>query len=274
MKIIAVANNKGGVAKTTTAATLGYGLWKKMHDNGDDGRVLFIDLDPQGNLSDQFGVRDLAGERCVGDLLLGNKSFKQTVVPLDRSNDNIFRPNLFLLPASPMLESSTQELSMRTMIPKYRDAGMKLETILRDTLSSVMSYFSLVIIDCPPKLDVLKPAVYNFATDVVVPIKADSLSLRGAQQHTADMARMKQSNRALYQANLSAVVPTMVPARQVLASQVEATIRRVYGRLVSASIPESVFVKESPASSGRTLFEYAPDSAPAAAYWELVERFA
>lgn len=275
MKIIAVANNKGGVAKTTTAGNLADGLARSMiRDGKATGRVLAIDLDPQGNLADFFGVRRSIGTRCIGELLVGRQSLKEVVMPLDRSGEDLPRPNLFLIPASTALESTAQELVMRQMIPAYRDT-LDLDTVLRDVLSPILPHFEYVILDCPPKLDVLKRAVYNLADEVVVPVKADHISLIGARQHTNDLVALKEGkNGRKFQARLVAILPTMVPTRQVLARQTIQVMKRYYRDLVADPVPDSVLVKESPATNGRTLFEYAPDSPPAQAYLSLVRRIA
>lgn len=275
MKIIAVANNKGGVAKTTTAGNLADGLARTLVRDGEiTGRVLAIDLDPQGNLADFFGVRKHVGQRCIGELLVGRQSLKQVVIPLDRTDEELPRPNLFLIPASNALESTAQELIMRQMLPAYRDS-MDIDTILRDVLGPLFSHFEYIVLDCPPKLDVLKRAVYNLADEVVVPVKADHISLIGARQHTNDLVALKQGKHGRkFPARLAAILPTMVPSRQVLARQTIEVMKRYYRDLVADAIPDSVLVKESPATNGRTLFEYAPDSPPAQAYLSLVRRIA
>ena len=136
-----------------------------------------------------------------------------------------------------------------------------------------MGQFAFIVIDCPPKLDTLKRAVYNFADRVVVPVKADHVSLVGARQHTDDLYNLHDENPRKFKARVSLVIPTMMPSRQVLAGQVVEQMQAFYGRdLVTAPIPESVYVKEAPAASGQTLFEYAPSSAPSRAYATIVER--
>ncbi|MCA9935856.1 MAG: ParA family protein, partial [Anaerolineales bacterium] len=119
----------------------------------------------------------------------------------------------------------------------------------------------------------LKRAVYNFADEVIVPIKADHVSLVGARQHTDDLYQLQQEDSRKFKARVSLVVPTMLPSRQVLATQVVEQMQAFYGRdLVSEPVPESVYVKEAPAAGGKTLFEYAPGSAPAKVYAAIVER--
>src|SRR5690606_24437424 len=105
--VIAVANNKGGVAKTTTAVNLADGLARRLigADGRPTGHVLLVDLDPQGNVADALGVRSRvydaetnAGGPCVSFLLTGQKGLRESVIPLDRTADGLPRPNLFLIP--------------------------------------------------------------------------------------------------------------------------------------------------------------------------------
>lgn len=273
--VIAVADNKGGVAKTTTAGNVGYGLSRVLMRNGDPtGYVLMIDLDPQGNLSDFFGVRGRVGSRCIGNVLdkPGDVStLKDNIVSLDRSSDGFPRPNMFLIPASRELEYTTEDLVLRQL--SKRNNGFSLETVLQDAIAPIIGRFRYIIIDCPPKLDVLKRTVYNFADEVIVPVKVDYMSFQGAQQHTNDLSALRSGDRPV-KAKLRWVLPTMLRPRQVLARETLAAMVKLYGRAYIADpIPESVDVKESPVR-GQSLFEYAPDSPPAVAYAKLVRSVA
>lgn len=277
-RVIAIADNKGGVGKTTTAGVLADGLARmsKKHRNRAD--VLIIDLDPQGNQADIFGVRsDVLAERlCIGNVLMepGDlRILQNNIISLDRSEEGYARPNLYLLPASRNLEDVTQDLVVMTTMRTARRSGFNLDTVLADALAPLLGSFAFIIIDCPPKLDTLKRAVYNFADEVIVPVKADHVSLVGARQHTDDLYNLQQEDSRKFKARVSLVVPTMLPSRQVLASQVVEQMQAFYGRdLVSDPVPESVYVKEAPAAGGQTLFEYAPSSAPSRAYASIVER--
>jgi chromosome partitioning protein len=275
-KVIAVANNKGGVAKTTTAGNLGYGLSRYLMKGGQiQGHVLMVDLDPQGNLSDFFGVRQRAEGKCIGNILdkPGDvDALKANVIKLDRDDDGLQRPNIFLIPASRELEFVTEELTMRQLSQRHK--GFDISMALSDALAPLVGRFRYVVIDCPPKLDVLKRAVYNFADDVIVPVKADYMSFQGAQQHTNDLRTLRDEYGDKIKARLRFVLPTMVQPRQVLAREVMEAMISLYGRgYVADPIPESVDVKESPAR-GQSLFEYAPQSVPAVAYGKLVGRVA
>lgn len=279
-RVIAVANNKGGVAKTTTAASLAYGLARKLHETygAKSPRVLAIDLDPQGNLSDLFGLRKQQAEQaaCVGNILESGRLSRENFVEADREEEGLPRPNLLLIPASRGLEDVAQDLVLRQM---SRRAKFDLTTVLYDCLHPLLSIeaskrpFAFIVIDCPPKLDVLKRAVYHFADEVVVPVKTDHVSLIGVKQHTDDLYALKEEDKRKFKAVLRFVVPTMMRSREVLDKSIYGDLVRLYtAKLVAEPVPQSVVVKEAPATNGRIIFEYAPDSPPAIVYQKLVER--
>lgn len=280
--VIAVANNKGGVAKTTTAVNLADGLARQMMgaDGRPSGHVMLIDLDPQGNVADATGVRPQVHDPetnkdgpCISFLLLGQRTLRDSVLSLDRTGDGLPRPNLFLIPASRRLEKTTDELILRD----YAEARKKkaersyplLDDVLVERLAPALGIFRYIVIDCPPKLDVLKTAVYRFADRVIVPTKPDFLSVQGAVQHTEDMYGMEGEIKA----RLAYIVPSMVNLRQVMDQEMMVSLMKAYGRKrIAAPVPQAVVVKESAGRGGRTLMEYAPESPAALAYRHLVER--
>lgn len=270
--ILAVANNKGGVAKTTTAANLA----SKLSENH---TVLLVDIDPQGNLADFFGLRSKVFDSrntpdglCISNLLTGKATLKQSIIPADRSADGVPRPNLYLIPASRELEYTAEELLVQDFVGRRSKRGqIPIDDILEHYLSPAVKAFDFIIIDCPPKLDTLKLAVYRFANYVIVPVKTDHISVTGAVQHTKDLAELRSTGDV--SAELAFIVPTMHDGRQILAQQMLDGLIDTYGPgAVTAPVPQSVKVKESPAAGGRSLFEYAPRSAPADAYLDLVQR--
>ena len=289
-RIIAVANNKGGVAKTTTAGNLAYGLAHRSAGNGDGGgKVLIVDLDSQGNQADFFGVRPRLYDpvtnpegACISHLINeANSNIRDFVISVDRTGAGLPRPNLFLVPATRELNFAVENLGAIDSISAYQasisrgrsrlPATRRLDTILSDRLARLTHNFEFVVLDCPPNLDALKRAVYEFADEVIVPVKADRLSAIGAQQHTDEIVRLIREHDL--KVRISFIVPTMMRARQVLAEETVDMLRTRYGAgRVATPIPESVYIKEGPAAGGLTVYEYAPNSAPARAYTDLVER--
>jgi chromosome partitioning protein len=282
-RVIAIANNKGGVGKTTTAANLAFGLATKL---GEGGRVLLIDLDTQGNQADMLGVRERVYHpttnpdgACISNLINDpDCAIHEFIISVDRREEGLNRPNLFLVPATNELSLATDNIAAIDSVNAYQASISRsrrapvvkpqMDTLLSDRFARVKQTFDYIIIDCPPNLDTLKTAVYEFADEVIVPVKTDRLSAIGAQQHTDDILTMIRERGITVR--ISHIVPTMMQGRQILASQTVDWLKKRYGNLVSTPIPESVHVKESPAAEGRTLFEYAPDSKPAKAYNDLV----
>jgi chromosome partitioning protein len=289
-RIIAVANNKGGVGKTTTAGNLAYGLARVLQSqNGGVGKVLIVDLDVQGNQADFFGVRDRlydpetnAGGACLSNLFNDPEcNARDFVISLDRAREGFARPNLFLSPATRELGFAVENLAAVDSISDYQASisrGRKklaavhqLDTVLSERFERLAHNFDFILVDCPPNLDILKRAVYEFAGEVIVPVKTDRLSAIGAQQHTDDIVRMIRQHDL--KIKISFIVPTMMRARQVLAEQTVESLRSRYGASrVAMPVPESVYIKEGPAAGGLAVFEYAPKSEPAKAYADLVRR--
>lgn len=282
-RVIAIANNKGGVGKTTTASNLAYGLATNL---GEGGRVLLIDLDTQGNQADMFGVRERVYHpkanpdgACISNLINDSDCpIHEFIISVDRGAEGLNRPNLFLTPATNELSLSIDNVIAIDSVNAYQASisrsrrtpvvKRQMDTLLSERFERVKQTFDYIIIDCPPNLDALKTAVYEFADDVIVPVKTDRLSAIGAQQHTDDILMMIQERG--FKVRISHIVPTMMHSRQILASQTVEWLKKRYGSRVSTPIPESVHVKESPAADGRTLFEYSPESKPAKAYKDLV----
>jgi len=280
--VIAIANNKGGTGKTSTACNLGFGLSRKLRKNGQPtGAVLIVDLDPQGNVSDFFNLRPEVYDpdtnqdgRCISFTLLEEAGLKEMIVPVLRDNE---KSNLFVLPASRELESATMIL-LRDENNRQQDIAARgtsrippLDELLARVLEPAMGIFRYIILDCPPKLDALKRAVYHFADHVIVPTKAEYVSVAGTVEHTEDLARLINEDAYRYKARILYVLPTMVNVREVSDRQMRDSLAEKYGHsLMADPIPDSVKVKESPGAGGLSVFEYDPKSAPSRAYFNLV----
>jgi chromosome partitioning protein len=246
--IYALANQKGGVGKTTTAVNLAACL----ADAGE--RVLVVDLDPQANATSGLGER--ANGTSSYDLLDG--------VSLDRLAKQTRFGNLYLVPARPELAGAAHELETR--------GGC--EHFLSESLAGVTGQFSFVFLDCPPSLGALTVNALAASDGVLVPVQAEYYALEGLAQllDSIELVRRRLNPRLA----VSGVLLTMVDRRTRLAAEVEAEVRRHLGALVfRTAVPRSVRLAEAP-SHGLPVIAYDRRSAGAEAYWkvamELAER--
>ena len=269
-KIIAFANSKGGVGKSTSAVNVADMLARSLV--GPDGKaraaVLLVDLDPQGHAARSLGLANEKGV-CISDFLLGRLAFKDAVLWADRKAEGLPRPNLFVMPATQRLRATGLRLMGADLGAMTAGESGELADILSHKLGGYASSFAYVVLDCPPNLDVFRNAVYNFAPTVVAPVKMDDLSVDGLVQHTADI---NAARKAGARADLTHILPTMFRARQTIDQFALDAIRQRFNGKVADPIPELVAVKEAPAAGGRTLIEYAPDSPATAAYARFTTR--
>jgi chromosome partitioning protein len=272
-KIYAVVNRKGGVGKTTTAVTLAHGLAKKIDGQG---HVLIVDLDPQGNVATSLGLK--GDSQDVAAVLTGEVPVEEAVIHADRGRSSgPSRPNLWILPASDALADAKLTLVANAALSSVLDQfggrtvkAVPTDQLLRTYLAKAVATFDYIVLDCPPSLDMLGTAIYHFADEAIVPVKVDYLGVGGAARHTQDII---EAQAAGIDIRVGIIVPTFVRAREVLARQMLSALIDSYGKSrVAVPIPQSVVVEQAPASGGLTVFEYAPDSVPAKAYWRLVEK--
>ncbi len=247
-RIYALANQKGGVGKTTTAINLAACLAEAGE------RALVVDLDPQANATSGLGMR--ANGTSSYDLLDG--------APLADIAKHTAFANLDLVPSKPDLAGAVVELAAREDGERY----------LAQALASGASSYDFVFVDCPPALGPLTVNALAAAHRVLVPVQAEYYALEGLTQlmHSIDLVR-RRLNPGL---GIGGVLLTMVDTRTRLAQDVEAEVRRHFGTLVfRTSVPRSVRLAEAP-SHGLPAIAYDRRSAGADAYWkvamELVER--
>lgn len=245
-RVLAIANQKGGVGKTTTTVNLGAALAELGF------RILVLDLDPQGNATTGLGLnpRDVAGS--VYDVLLADVALEDIVEPTSLKN-------LFVAPATIDLAGAEIEL-----VPV-----MSRELRLRKAIDGVREAYDLVLIDCPPSLGLLTVNGLAAADDVVVPIQCEYYALEGLGQ----LLR----NVGLVQANLNpgldvrGIILTMYDARTKLADQVVTEVRAYFGaKVYETVVPRTVRLSEAP-SFGQPIIVFDPTSRGAKAYRDLAK---
>jgi chromosome partitioning protein len=241
-RIIAVANQKGGVAKTTTVHALGAASAQQGQ------RVLLVDLDPQACLTFSAGVEPDALHVSLHDVLLERVPARDVLLKLDTFS---------LLPATIDLAGSELHLLGRT--------GR--EYVLRRALMPLLEEYDVVVIDCPPSLGILTINGLTAAREVLIPLQCETLSRRGVAQllETIDDVRA-YTNESL---QVLGAIATMHDARTKLAGDVIETVRAEHGIVVfDPPVPKSVRAAEAP-NHGRSVVEHAPQSRPALAYVAL-----
>ncbi|MFL6205235.1 MAG: ParA family protein [Acidimicrobiales bacterium] len=245
-RVLAVANQKGGVGKTTTAVNLGACLADRGY------RVIVFDLDPQGNASTGLGIniRDLHGS--MYDVILHD-------LPIEDCVEATSVRNLFCAPSSLDLAGAEIEL-----VPAFSR-----ELRLRRALEEVRDDYDFVLIDCPPSLGLLTVNGLAAATEVVVPIQCEYYALEGLGQLLRNVNLVQKNlNPAL---EVSAIILVMYDARTKLADQVVGEVREHFGAKVCKNVvPRTVRLSEAP-SFGQPIIAFDPSSRGAIAYKELAK---
>ena len=252
MRVIVLANQKGGVGKTTTAINLGTALAAIGE------RVLIVDLDPQGNASTGLGIDRKSRKSSTYDVLTGQRSL-QSVVHATAV------PRLWVAP------STLDLLGVELEIASHKDRAFKMRTALGDLATSNVAAdgqgFSYVLVDCPPSLNLLTINAMAAADSVLVPLQCEFFALEGLSQLLSTVEQVKRSlNPTL---SIHGVVLTMFDPRNNLAMQVVADVRSYMGNKVYETIiPRNVRVSEAP-SHGKPVLLYDLKCSGSQAYLKL-----
>lgn len=245
-KVVAVANQKGGVGKTTTTVNLGACLAEMGK------RVLLMDLDPQGHVSSGLGVEKSTINSCIYDVVINNVPLRDIIIP------TAFK-NLWLAPSTIDLAGAELEL-----VP-----AISRETRLREALAGYRGQYDFLFIDCPPSLGLLTVNALTAADTLLVPIQCEYYALEGLSQlmNTIHLVRT-HLNPDL---QLEGVLLTMYDSRTNLSSQVEDEVKKYFrDKVYRTIIPRNVRLSEAP-SHGLPIISYDPKSKGAEVYSELAK---
>ena len=247
-EIVAIANQKGGVGKTTTAINLAYALAYLNQE------VLLVDFDPQGNAGSGLGVTLKDGEKSVYHLLTKNATFEEVV----RQTSNEM---LDLLPTCKNLAGAEVEL---VNVPGR-------ENMLKEVLAPLRKMYSYILIDCPPSLGLLTLNALMAADSVITPVQCEYYAMEGLAHFMNTISKIRQFlNNTL---TLDGGVLTMFDSRMNLSKQVLEEVSRFFGdKVYKTPIPRNIRLAEAP-SFGQSIFDYEPSCRGARAYIDLAKEF-
>lgn len=245
-RVIAIANQKGGVGKTTTTINLAAAIADKGH------KVLILDLDPQGNTTSGLGIEKQALEKTAYQVLIGECAITETILKNVHENVDLIPSNVDLAAAEvELVDLDNQQFILKQEMDKIRDG------------------YEFVLIDCPPSLSMLTVNAMTAATTVLVPIQCEYYALEGLSQlmQTIDLVR-ENLNPEL---RIEGMVFTMYDARTNLSMQVVENVRgNITEHVYNTIIPRNIRLAEAP-SHGLPINQYEPKSSGAEAYRMLAD---
>ena len=245
-KVISIANQKGGVGKTTTSVNLGACL---AHIGK---KVLLVDIDPQGNATSGMGVEKADVNQCVYNVLVEDVDVKQVILPTSEENFDI-------IPATIQLAGAEIEL-----VPT-----ISREVRLKRALDTVKNQYDYILIDCPPSLGLLTLNSLTASDSIIIPVQCEYYALEGLSQLLSTVRLVqKHLNKNLA---IEGVLLTMLDARTNLGLQVIEEVKKYFqDRVYKSIIPRNVRLSEAP-SHGKPIITYDPKSRGAEVYLELAK---
>ncbi len=245
-KVIAIANQKGGVGKTTTAVNLSACLGKKGK------KTLLIDIDPQGNTTSGLGVDPRTVEMSIYDCIINDVPMSEVLI------DTGFE-NLWICPANINLAGAELELVAKD----------NREYVLKNSISEIKEQFDFIFIDCPPSLGLITLNSFSAADSILVPIQCEYYALEGLSQLTNTIKMVKK--RLNPELALEGVLPTMFDGRTNLSIQVVDEVKKFFrDKVYKTIIPRNVRLSEAP-SFGKPIIEYDKHSKGAECYADLAD---
>lgn len=257
-RIFTVANQKGGVGKTTSTVNLAAGLAKSGL------KVLVIDSDPQGNASTALGVPHHSGTPSIYEVLIEDLPISEAI------HESPDQDGLWCLPAT--IDLSGADIELVSMVSRENRLKRALDHYLTELREQGQGEFDYIFIDCPPSLGLLTVNAFVAGTEVLIPIQCEYYALEGLSQLLKTISMIQAHLNP--QLHLSTILLTMYDSRTNLAHDVATEVREHFpAQTLETTIPRTVRISEAP-SHGQTVLAYDPGSTGALSYWQAAKEIA